>query len=750
MAVSTGDLRGVAAATLFVVMLACVPAKPVAAAGPTVLEDIVVTARKREESLQDVALSVSAMGQREIDANFATDLRDLVYVSPNVVLDDTNQGPGGVAAAYIRGIGVSEVEKNFDPAVGVVVDGIFRGTMSGSIPPAIDLARLEVMRGPQGTLFGRNTIGGVINLERTKPTMQTGGKLRASFGDYDTTTVDGLLNLGNGESFGVKLTASWRQQDEGYFHNVATGRKDGQSEYLSGGINLLYVTEGGLELEWTTVLERTEQDANPLLNVGQPGQLFCDAFGWCSPDTRTPVSGDRYATLQVFDGYTWPWPAGDPNFDHNGLSPFDSSFDANTHQLEARWDINDAYHLDYIIGWWDTKEKIIQDWDGVTDLLFHTDRPAEYQQLTNELRLTYDAGGQLAYTVGLYTWDSDYEVRLLSWIGFAAPNFFVEVPQTTRQDSESWAVFFEGDYDFNDQWTLTLGGRYTEDEKTTDQVGNVTASAQEDWSEFTPKAALKWSFADGKMAYFLYSRGYRAGGFNGRVDSIETAVTPYDPETVDNFELGLRTEWLDNTLILNATGFFMDYKDKQEEIQQPSATSGTGQVTRVVNASTAEIFGAEFEATWLAMEGLTLRANLGLLDASYDEFLVDTGTPGNPNITDFSNLEIRRAPEITASLIGDYEWELGDGTALLHAGARFLDEHEVDFANKPELHNDSQWLVDASFTYTYKQWYGSVFGHNLLDEDGYQIGFDVAGLWSYATPRPPRTWGIEVGLRFGQ
>ncbi len=725
----------------------------------TELEEVTVTARKREENLQDVALSVSAMGQQEIQANFATDLRDLVYISPNLVLDDTNQGPGGVAAAYIRGIGVSEVEKNFDPAVGVVVDGVFRGTMTGSIVRAIDLERVEVLRGPQGTLFGRNTIGGVINLERSKPTMETSGKARGGYGNYETAVLDGIFNFGNGETFGVKLTGSYRDQGEGYFHNSTTGRKDGQSEYMAGGINLLFAPREGLEIEWTSLIERTDQDSSQLLNAGQPGQAFCDVYGWCSPSLSVPVSGDRYVVGQAFDNYTWPtesFPTNqtpDPQFDHFGLSPYDSTFDADTHQLEVRWDLNDDYRIDYIFGHWETEEKVITDWDAVQDLLFHTDRPAEYEQDTHELRLTYDAGGKLAYTVGAYYWDSEYEIRLRSLIAFFTPfdGFLLDLPQTTKQTSKSKALFFEGDYAFNERWTLTVGGRWTDDEKTSDQnnEGNpftTLAYAEADWTEFTPKVALKWDLDDDSMAYALYSRGYRAGGFNGRVDSVETATTPYDPETVDNYELGYKSRFMNNRMQFNATLFYMDYKDKQEEIQEPSETSGTGQVTRVVNASNATIYGAELELMYLFENGLTLRANLGLLDASYDDFLVDQGTPGNPMISDFSDLDFRRAPETTASLSGEKQWELGSGSLLLHAGLRYLGSHEVDFANKPELHNSSQTLVDASISYFMGDWYFSAFGRNLTDEDGYQIGFDVAGLWSYASPRAPRTYGFEVGV----
>ena len=717
----------------------------------TELEEITVTARKRVEPLQDVAMSVSAMGAKEIETAFATDVRDLIYISPNTVLDDTSQGPGGVAAAYIRGIGVSEVEKNFDPAVGVVIDGIFRGTMTGSIERAIDLERMEVARGPQGTLFGRNTIGGVIIMERSKPTGELGGKIRGSYGNYDTGVIDGIFNFGLGDKLAVKLSGAYRNQGDGYFTNLNTGRKDGKNKYKAYGINVLWTPVINLEIEYTGYWERTDQDTPPLLNVGQPGQLFCDLFGWCSPDIETPVSGDRYDVLTACgDEATTVWPdfPWDPPGYDAPIDCYNAEYDADNNQVEVRWDLNDNYRLDYIFGHWKTKEKVVTDWDGVTDVLFHTDRPAEYKQTTNEFRLTYDAGGKLAYTVGAYFWDSEYEIRLRSYIGFAVPGLVLDLPQTTNQDSKSTAIFIEGDYDFNDSWTLTLGGRYTKDKKKTAQAGVVTASAKDDWNKFTPKVALKYNLNGDSMIYGLYSSGYRAGGFNGRVDGIETATTPYDPETVDNFELGYRSEWAENTLIFNATGFYMDYKDKQEEIQQPSEGSGTGQVTRVVNAADATIKGLEFELMWLATEGLTIRANLGLLDASYDNFLVNTGTTDDPVITDFSDLDFRRAPDTTFSLMGSYEWEVGAGMMMVQAGWRFLGSHEVDFANKPELHNKSQNLIDASINYYYKDWYFSAFGRNLGDEDGYQIGFDVAGLWSYAAPRAPRTYGVEVGYRF--
>ncbi len=705
------------------------PMPAVAQEGAQAIEEIVVSARKREENIQDVGIAVSALGPEEIENAFARDLRDLVYVSPNLVLDDTAQGPGGVAAAYIRGIGVSEVEKNFDPAVGVVVDGIFLGTMTGGITRAIDLESVEVLRGPQGTLFGRNTIGGVVHLRRSQPTGETGGKIQASYGNYDTMRFQGLLNFGIGDRVAVKLTGALDEQNEGYYDNVNTGRDEGRVDYQSFGANVLLTPSDTVELEYTGQIERTDQDTPPLLNVGQPGQLFCDAFGFCSPDHETPVSGDRWKTTQDLVG------------------PDDATFDADTHIVELRWDLSDALRLDYIFGSWETEETVLTDWDAVAPELFHTTRPAEYEQTSHELRLTLDdPGSRLRGTAGAYVWDSEYEVRLRSYIGFAVPNLVLDLPQTSAQDSRSWALFFEADYDLTDRLTFNFGGRYTEDEKDTDQMGIVTADASDSWNKFTPKAGLFFRLNDDASVYGTYSVGYRSGGFNGRVDSIETATRPYDEETVTNYEVGLKSDWLGGSLRVNVAAFFMDYEDKQEELQLPSATSGTGQVTLVTNASTAEIYGLEVDTQWLPAPGLSIRANLGLLDAQYDDFEF----LGPAGLQDLSHLEIRRAPDVTAALSATYEWTAGSGRAWVTFGWRYLGEHEVDFANKPELTNSSQHLVNASANYEVGAVRISAFGRNLAEEDGYGIGFDVAGLWSYAATRAPRTYGLEVSYSFEQ
>ncbi|MFK8048416.1 MAG: TonB-dependent receptor [Halioglobus sp.] len=725
---------------------------PVATAQELVLEEIVVTARKRKEDLQDVGLSVSAMSKTEISRTFARDIKDLAFISPNLIIDDTSQGPGGNAAIYIRGIGVADVEKNFEPAVGVTIDGLFIGANSGAILRSIDLESLEILRGPQGTLFGRNTIGGTINVERTRPTGEFGGKVRAGYGDYDHYWLDAVVNFGITDDLAVKLSAAKNDQRDGFFENVNTGNDDGAVDYQSYGINLLWNATDTLELEYTYQDEETEQDTPPLVNMAQPDTLFCGSFGFCAQSVNTPSSGDRYkVTTLSFEPTTAslsPAPTGIVTSPIADLIPNDddATFDAETHILEARWDITESLRMNYIYGSFETQETVVTNFASEPVMLFGTDRPAEYEQDSHELRFTYDDGGALKVVAGAYFWESEYDIRLRSWITFSVPDTVVDIPQTTHQETESTALFFEADYALNDSWTLTLGGRYTEDEKLSEQRGNLSTGPNdpsEEWDEFTPKVGVRYRINDDAMVYATFAKGYRSGGFNGRVDSQESARVPYDPETVDNFEVGFKSEWADGRVRLNGAVFYMDYQDKQEEIGLAS-DGATGQRISVFNAADATMQGLELEVQAIVSEGLTISANMGYLDTEYDEFTFNDGF----GIVDNSGLEFRRAPEFTGSVNATYEWDIGEGQAWVRGSYRFLGEHFIEQTNRAELENDDQTLIDLSVNYAVNGLTFSLFGRNLTEEDGWAHGLNVSGLWAYASARAPRTWGAEVSFEF--
>ena len=322
----------------------------------------------------------------------------------------------------------------------------------------------------------------------------------------------------------------------------------------------------------------------------------------------------------------------------------------------------------------------------------------------------------------------------------------LDLVQKSRQESESQAIFADVDWRISDALTVNFGGRYTKDDKETVQTGMVNASNDETWNEFTPRVGVRYEFSDNIMAYATYSTGYRAGGFNGRVNSVEEAIQPYDPETVDNIEVGFKSEWMDSRVRFNASYFVMNYDDKQEELQLPSDT-GTGQKTVVTNASEATIQGLELEVQALIGEGFSLRANIGFLDTEYDNFQYTDAV--SLETVDLSYLEFRRAPDVTATVDGTYEWDTSTGRAWLRASYHFLGSHWVNVTNSPELRNEGQGLLDASVNWEFNDWQFSFFGRNLTDEDGYTHGYDVAGLWSYSAVRPPRTYGLEAIYRFG-
>ncbi len=713
-------------------------AEPLADRG---LSEIVVSARKRAENLQDVSTSVSALSAEQLETRFDMDVRDYANIAPNVLIDDTQQGPGGVASATIRGIGVADVEKAIDPTVGIVLDDIYFGTSSGGLLRAIDIDRVEVLRGPQGTLFGRNAIAGVINLGRSRPTQELSGKVRATYASFNSFDLEGLVSFGITDWAAIKFTAARRTSD-GYIFNTLQNQDAQRSEFTALGVQLLLTPAPDLEISISFDDQNTRQDPPQLSNLGQATSLlgsppiarpnlFCTVLEQCSPALGVPQQGDRYESIS------------------DGPLRKNAFFDTNLLIGKVRYDISADWDIQYIFGRFLTDEAITQDFDATPLTLFHTDRPARYEQDTHELRITKSGAGPINLVAGLYYWDSNYQIDLVSYIGFVVPNTVLALPQTVRQTNKSYAGFFELDYRFSDQLKLTLGGRYTRDEKTQGvrDLGFdfLNTPVEDSWEEFTPKAALSYEPNDDLLFYGLYSRGYRTGGFTGRPATENAARTPFAPELVDNFEIGMKSEFFDRRLRFNASVFHLIYDNKQEEFSVP-APVGTGQETRILNAASAKVSGVEIDVTAAPTDGLTLNATLGYLDARYDDFFADVDADGIE--TDNTGLEFRRAPKWNWTIGANYEIPAGPGDFIVNGTWRYLGAHEMTFLNNPALRNDGQHLVDASLNYKINGTLVSAFVRNLLKEDGWTIGFDIQGLWSYGAPRQPRMFGVAVTQSF--
>jgi iron complex outermembrane receptor protein len=566
-------------------------------------------------------------------------------------------------------------------------------------------------------------------------------------GKYDHFQADAFLNFTLSDKFAFRLGAAVRQTD-GWFYNSTLERDVGDMEYRIISPSFTWRPTENVEIYYRYDDTRQDQDANTLLNMAQPNQAFCFYYDQCAESVTVPQSGDRYTVLQ------------------NDDPPYQTYFDTKTHIINAKWDITNNYDMVFVFGDFSTDEEVFQDWDATPETLYHTDRPATWDQTSYELRLNY-TGERLSYTAGLYYWDSDYHIDLLSYIGFF--DFFyglppgtigtVPIPQSVTQTTKSSAIFLEGDYDFTDKWSLTLGGRYTKDKKTSAVVdpsmpelevhGGPDDPFNESWSEFTPKLGIRYQTNEDLMFYGLYSKGFRAGGFNGRPGTGQylAAAIPYDPETVDNFELGMKSEWVNGRVRFNAAIFNMDYKNKQEE-QSVYTGVGTGQQTIVVNAGEATIRGLEVDLNWLVSEVFSLNGNLGLLDAKFDELEdPDTGT-------DLSYLELRRAPEVTATIEPILTFDAGNGVIVARVAWHYVDDMEVTFMNSPQTHVPAHSTVDGSLVFTINRFSVALWGLNLTDDDSWTQGYDVGagvgnpGFWSYTAVRPPRTYGINLSYNF--
>ncbi len=745
------------------------------------LEEIVVTARKREENLQDVGLAVSALSTTEIDQQFTRDIKGLAGVAPNIILADTNQGPGGSAAFYIRGMGIQDVEKNYEPAVPIIIDDVAINAHSGAIIRSIDLETMTVARGPQGTMFGRNSLGGAIIVTRSKPTGEAGLKIKAGFEEYETSYFEAVGNMALSDELALKLTAASREQEEGYYYNVHWDRDQGRNDFNAYGGALLWTPSDELEVQLSYNKDEMDQDTPALVYTAQPSprpsgspHILCDAFGYCAQGPDTPQMGNRQTTGGACYVPSTYEDANDankygiatPEYDAaNGLAlhgiaitpigtiqemPCLADFESELTSLKVSYQLNDSLTLDYVYGFYETDESILSTWDLQDTLMYGTSRPATYEQTSHEFRLSYDDGDRFNVVAGLYMFESEYEIWLRSWIGFNPPTLALDIYQYTHQWSESDAIFFEADYAMTDKLSLTVGGRYTEDWKTSHQIGGQADTSgnhpEKEWSKFTPKIGVTYDFNEDMMLFATFSSGYRAGGYNGRVGGgLTEATLPYDPETVDNFEVGIKSQWMDGRLRFNASAFTMDFEDKQEETKEADPSNATGQVSLVRNAAQATISGLELEIQAQVSDALYIRANAGLLDAEYDEFAYNS-TAGP---VDFSGREMRRTPDITANFDATYSWDMSGGEAWLRVAGRYIDRHFVDTENTPELENDDGTLtLDASVNFRRDDITLSVFGRNLTDEDAWTMGYDVQPLWSYGAIQEPRVVGVELMFEY--
>ncbi len=696
-----------------------------AAAEAEGLEKITITAQRRAQSLQEVPVAVTAIGTEDLKLKQVGDVLDLQYQVPNISLA-TNTGTANGARIFLRGVGEDESRVSADPAVGVYVDGVYVGRQVGALFDLVDLERVEVLRGPQGTLYGRNSNGGAIKLVSKTADLEENYSVVSG-----TIGSDGRLDgryTGNfvlGDATGMRVTGLTKNRDgfhtinpNGDFANQA-GTEVGEIETVAFRVSLLH--EFNDDWKMNLAVDYTQDDSDPVPDSVQPGQdadnnLFTiEPLGDAVCSSATPAN---FLGIGCFLGYS-------SEVETQGLS------------LNISGDVGD-YNLSFLTGF-----RKMED-DLASRIGFPYSQQTEQDQFSQEVTLSSNYEGNFNFVTGLYYFEEDVQMN----------SVFV-FPFELGVKSDALAAFFQSDFQM-DTFTLTTGIRYTKETKDLNAlavVSELDRIESRDFSNATYKIALNNQFTQDVMGYVSYSTGFKSGGWSPDCFGAAACFLPVDEEELDTLEFGLRSDWLDNTLRLNLTYFFNNY----ENLQIASSVPGLG-FTRF-NVDETEINGLEIEMVYELTDNFTVNLNFGTLDAEYTSLTMDQAggltnngsTPacnGTVTIDCALGLELKNAPEYKGTLGLMHVADLGEGFITSRLDLSFEDDSWNLVANAPDSARTSVGtIINARVAYTSadEDWQVAVWGKNLADHE-YARASTANSFSQYAAD--PMTWGVDFEMRF--
>lgn len=685
------------------------------------IEEVVVTAQRREQSSQDVPLSITAVTASSAEARGIVDTETLQQAVPGL----TFTKGAAYALPVIRGIGTNTVSQGNENSVAVYVDGIIQITPSASVFSFNNIERVEVLKGPQGTLFGRNANGGVINIITRTPSPDP--SLEVEFGAGNFETYEGNLygTVGVGTNVATDLAVYVRDQNKGWGTNLFDG-----SEVFRG-----YEVAARNKWRW-------------------------------SPTDRTEVVISGSWSTSKDDGTSLHPAPGEVGAD--GVTTFQGMYNVNmnnsliggrSYARRHGWDV--GAHITHDLGWAtlvsltgysevDVQRPNDSDWTPQT--LLHAFVDQYDDGFTQELQLQSPETSPIEWIAGLYYLDSTSKFpgpRGIQIMGAAAGGLdFVRILAT--QDSKSYAGFAQATVEVLPRTRLTLGGRYTEDER--DVVGHTelptgplpAVSQSADFNKFTWRAALNYAFTDDIMAYVSQSTGYKAGLFN----MTNVAGDAVKPESVDATEVGIKSMLLDRRLQLNASAFYYDYEDIQAEVVRSDA----GGVLQLINAATARVRGVDVEMVAAPTDSLTLNAGVSYLDAKYRDFpeavdYVPNPAGGRLEVGgDASGKRMIKSPEWQWNLGGEYQVPVGAGRVRLAANYSYQSKFYWDFGN--DFVEPSRNMLSATVAWAPDDtWEFSLWGRNLFAEE--ITSFGLPSVWGFQqSPGAPRTYGVAIKAAF--
>ncbi|WP_417320655.1 TonB-dependent receptor [Emcibacter sp.] len=718
------------------------------------LEEITVTARRREENLQDIPVAVTALTADALERQQIFETTDLDNVAPN--LQFTSYGPlsgnNSAAQVFIRGIGQTDPTGAVDPGVGIYIDDVYMGRSVGGAMDFKDIASVQVLRGPQGTLFGRNTIGGAVLISTNLPGDEFGGTVRARTGTDNLRELFGAFDLPVNDTLAARLSMGMRQRD-GYVIRQADGIDLGDDNSYSLNGTVRWEPSDSFSLTLRGDYSSEDENGSPFVfkNINENAVFVgavsqgagCPGAFWVPPNTTVPNIVDARC-------------ANDATYD---LGPFTNGGTAEVFSTTENWgisgtaqyDINDTFTVKSITAY----RKL--DWSGARDAdntpftILSTAYDSVSEQFSQELQALYTAD-RLNGVVGLYYFDEDThdEVR----VDVAAPPPVVAAGgpgsrdyQSVDLSTESWAAFTEWTYDFTDALSLSGGLRYTEETKGMKLIAfNINPATapdpnplpstvpplfvdpslhEQDFSAVTGTIKLQYRWNDSIMTYASWSQGFKSGGFNQRYNDAPPNNQPitFDQEEAENYEIGFKAD-VSDTLRLNGAIFHTDYTDLQLIYR-------LGVVPLLFNAGSASIEGFELEMTWNPTGRWLVEGSIGYLDSSIDE-VVEIDVPGQTvTATVDKGNRLPFSPEWKTNLGVSYFFDLGNGMELTpRVDVVYTSDMYYDAANSEGVIQDSYTLVNASLQLTDedKGW-KVTFGVNNLTDKLYQ----VAGNSSFST-----------------
>lgn len=735
-----------------------------ASAQRATLEEIVVTAQHRAQSIQDVPITVSAITASELEAGNIFDIGSIANNVPGMTLGEFAPGQ---ALISLRGVSSADDGAGLDNSATLFLDGVYIGRLAGINFDMFDLDRIEVLKGPQGALFGRNAIGGAINVITSKPSEERVNKIALTAGNEGIARFQGLFSGPLSENLRGKFVVNHRQHD-GYVRNTLLNQDVQDEDFTSVRGQLLWVNDRS---EWTLGADYMEDDRGdigraPIVNgnfdyIGTAQSLGAGRFGTMA----SPTNGFN---MREVGGINL---TGEIDYDNGKLTTI-----TGLRSVETDWEMPSVGAP--LGGGFDLAAGVFGS-DVIDDI------EEEIDTFSQEVRWTSNLDGNFNYVAGVYffTEDTDRQEQFRIDRNAVATGQIVVGNEWTRTENEttSYAIYGQGSWDLNERWRLSVGGRFTKDDR--DYTASATncaltdeeiiaagfadasncifngarvggslriiaeafiASTSDSWDDFSPMASLQYRPNDNVMYFATISTGYKSGGFAGSQGVRSAATNPVDPENVTNFELGFKGDFLNDTLRFNGTVFTMDYDDLQVVRfgPVPNSVFGTFQTT---NIGSADISGVELDFIWYATDRLRISGNYGYLDTEANDLVLNSFA--GPQ--DFSGLPLRQSPENSYSLVVNYTLPTQSGEYDFRLQFSHTDEQHFDFPTFEDTISDEHDLLDARISWRSSddKYSLALWGQNITDEEyvahSYRIGPGSIGVWG-----APVTYGVTATVNF--